>query len=246
MRRFAEDDRSRACGRLQVEQVDAVDEGSGSGRGDGGDGGGGGGGCSGGPDVADQAGRVGNGRAGEPNDARRRAERGRRGVQVGRRVDEQARFGVSAIGRRAVAAAAAAVAPVGRVDGVQRHEAAVLARLRQRLASLHRLVAPQLVLVVLGEVVDDDRDRQRDDEHAADAADAADDLAEDCLRHDVAVAHRRHGDRRPPERARDARVVRVVVLLGEVGERREHEDADGEEHDEQAELLVAALQRVAE
>ena len=38
----------------------------------------------------------------------------------------------------------------------------------------------------------------------------------------------------------------VLRLLGEVGETREHQDADGEEHDEHPELLVAALQRVAE
>ena len=127
------------------------------------------------------------------------------------------------------------------------HDAAVLPGFGERLPPLDRFLPPHLVLVELGEVVDDDRNRQRNDEHATDAAHAADELAERRDGYDVTVAHRRHGDRRPPERVRDARVLlRVGVLLGEVGEAREHEDADGEEHDEQAELLVAALQRVAE
>ena len=136
---------------------------------------------------------------------------------------------------------------VAQVGGAHRHDAAVLASLGQRLPPLDRLLPPHLVLVELGEVVDDDRDGQRDDEHATDAAHAADELPERRHRDDVTVADRRHGDRRPPERVGDARVgLRVVVLLGEVGEAREHEDADGEEHDEETELLVAALQRVAE
>ena len=127
------------------------------------------------------------------------------------------------------------------------YDTAVLSRLGQRLPSFDRLLAAHLILVELGEVVDDDRDGQRDDEHAADAAHAANELAQRRLGHNVAVPHSRHRDRRPPERRRDARVGLVVFrLFGEVGQAGEHQHADGEEHDEQAELLVAALQRVAE
>ena len=75
-----------------------------------------------------------------------------------------------------------------------------------------------LVLVEVGEVVDDDGYRQRDDQHAADAARGADQLAPHRLRAHVAVADRRHGDRRPPERLRDADELGAGhIVLGEVG-----------------------------
>ena len=95
-----------------------------------------------------------------------------------------------------------------------------------------------LVLVEVGEVVDDDGYGQGDDEHTADAARGADQLAADRRRAHVAVADRRHGDRRPPERLRDADELGAGhVVLGEVGERREDEHADRDEHHQQAELL---------
>jgi len=115
------------------------------------------------------------------------------------------------------------------------------------LPPIDHLLSGHLLLVERREVVDDDRYRQRDDEHPADAATGADQLPPASPRALISVPDRRHGDRRPPERARDADEVRArLVLLGEVDEAREDEDLDGEEHHEQAELLVAALQRVAE
>ena len=116
-----------------------------------------------------------------------------------------------------------------------------------QLPSLDRLLACYLLLVERREVVDDDRYRQRDDKDAADAARGADQLPPPGPWTLVAVPDRRHRDRRPPERARDAREVAArLVLLGEVDEAGEDEDLDGEEHHEQAELLVAALEREAE
>jgi len=116
-----------------------------------------------------------------------------------------------------------------------------------RLAPLEHLLTPHLVLVELGEVVDDDGDRQRDDQHAADTARRADQLAPPGLGIDVAVADRRHGDRRPPERLRDADELGLLdLLLGEVRQAGKDENADGDEHHEKSEFLVAATQGVAE
>jgi len=96
-----------------------------------------------------------------------------------------------------------------------------------------------LVLVEVGKVVDDDGYRQRNDEYAADAARGADQLAPDGRRSHIAVADRRHGDCRPPERFRDADELGVVdVVLGEVGETREDEHADRDKHHQQAEFLA--------
>ena len=115
------------------------------------------------------------------------------------------------------------------------------------LTPLNHLLAGHLLLVERREVVDDDRNRKRDDEDAADAARGAHQLSPPRPRELVAVADCRHRDRRPPERTRNAHEVRSrLVLLGEVDEAGEDEDLDGEEHHQQAELLVAALQREAE
>ena len=88
-----------------------------------------------------------------------------------------------------------------------------------------------LVLVELGEVVNDDGYRQSDDEYAADAARGADQLAPHRLRAHVAVADRSHGDRSPPERLRDAAELGAFdVVLGKVRETREDEHADRDKH----------------
>jgi len=122
----------------------------------------------------------------------------------------------------------------------------------RRLLSLHlpstdHLLAGHLLLVERREVVDDDWYRKSDDEHATDAARGADQFAPPGSRAVVAVANRRHRDRRPPERGRDAGELRArLVLLGEIDEAGEDEDFDAEEHHEQTELLVATTERVAE
>jgi len=116
-----------------------------------------------------------------------------------------------------------------------------------QLSSVDHLLARDLLLVERREVVDDDWNGQRDDQHSADAATSADQLSPAGPRTLVAVAYGRHGDGGPPERARDAREVAVrLVLLGEVNETREDQNLDGEEHHQQTELLVAALERVSE
>ena len=115
----------------------------------------------------------------------------------------------------------------------QRHRAVPPAGLLQVGASLQRLLTTDLVLVELGEVVDDDRDGQRDDEDAADTAEEADELAWHGLGHHVPVAHGGHGDGGPPEGVGDRGEVRAHHLaLGEVGEAGEDEDAQGEKHEE--------------
>ena len=107
-------------------------------------------------------------------------------------------------------------------------------------APLKRLLPPDLVLVELGEVVDDDGDGEGDDQDAADAAHQADTLAQEGLRHHVTVTHCGHGDGRPPKRGGDGGEGCVGHLpLREVAERGEDEHPHGHEHEEQPQLLVA-------
>jgi len=113
--------------------------------------------------------------------------------------------------------------------------------------SVNHLLPCHLFLVERCEVVDNDRYWQRNDQHPAHTARRAHQLPPASPRVLIAVPDRRHRDRRPPERVRDAGKVRVRnVFLGEVDETGEDEDLDGEEHHEQSELLVAALESVSE
>ena len=115
--------------------------------------------------------------------------------------------------------------------------------LLQRLLSLYSLLPLHLIVVELREVVDDDGDGERHDEHPGDGAAGAHEHAGPRLRADVSVADRGHGDDRPPEAGWDGGEARVLlVLLGEVAERGEDEDPHGEEQHQQAQLLVAVLQ----
>ena len=114
-------------------------------------------------------------------------------------------------------------------------------------SSLQRLLPPDLVLVELGEVVDDDGDGEGDDENSADTADQSHTLAGQGGGVHVAVAHRGHGDGRPPERGGNAGEGSLLHLsLSEVAEAGEDEDPHGDEHEEQAELLVAVPDGEAE
>ena len=113
----------------------------------------------------------------------------------------------------------------------------------QRLLSLYSLLPLHLIVVELREVVDNDGDGERHDEHPGDGAAGADQLAQARGGVDVSVAHRGHRDDRPPEAGGDGGEARVLlVLLGEVAERGEDEDPHGEEQHQQAQLLVAVLQ----
>ena len=113
--------------------------------------------------------------------------------------------------------------------------------LLQRLLSLNSLLPLHLIVVELREVIDDDGDGERHDEHPGDGAAGADQLAQARGGVDVSVAHRGHRDDRPPEAGGDGGEARVRVLLAEVAERGEDEDPHGEEQHQQAQLLVAVL-----
>ncbi len=115
------------------------------------------------------------------------------------------------------------------------------------LLTLHSLLLAHLVLVELGEIVDDDGNRQCNDQYAANRAHRADYLSQARRGRDVSVADGRHRDDGPPERLRDGPEGCVVlVLLGKVDERRENEDAHAEEEEQEAHLLVGVLERVSQ
>jgi len=95
-----------------------------------------------------------------------------------------------------------------------------------------------LVLVEVSKVVDDDGYRQCNDEHPADTASGTNQLAPYSRRAHVAIANRCHGDRGPPERLRDAdKGGALDVVFGEVGETREDQHADCNEHHQQSQFL---------
>ena len=110
----------------------------------------------------------------------------------------------------------------------------------QRLLSLYSLLPLHLIVVELREVVDNDGDGERHYEHPGDGAAGADQLAQARGGVDVSVADRGHRDDRPPEAGGDGGEARVLlVLLGEVAERGEDEDAHEDEEQEETELLAA-------
>ena len=120
-------------------------------------------------------------------------------------------------------------------------------RLLHVCSSLQRLLPPDLVLVELGEVVDDDRDGKCDDENSADTAHQTDTLPGQRGGVHVAVTHRGHRDGRPPERGWNACEGSLLHLsLREVAEAGEDEHPHGDEHEEEAELLVAVTDGEAE
>lgn len=103
--------------------------------------------------------------------------------------------------------------------------------------------------VVHGEIGDDDGHRESDGQHAGQRAQGADEHADVGAWHHVAVADCGHGDQRPPQTERNA--VEVVVRIGlnalrVVDEAGEYHDAEGEEKDEQHELLGGGAKRLYE
>jgi len=130
---------------------------------------------------------------------------------------------------------------------MERHDAALAFGALQRLAPLQRLLPSHLVFIELGKIVDDNRNGQRNDQHAADTTDAADDLAQGRGRVNVAVADGGHGDAGPPERFRYGQELGVrLFLFREVRQTGEYQHAHGQEQHEQAELLVRVAQREPE
>jgi len=88
------------------------------------------------------------------------------------------------------------------------------------------------------EVSGDDRYRYGERQYAGDGARRANQLADVADGHLVAVADRRHGNDRPPERVRDAVDLRAgLAELGVVDEAGEDEKADEQRHEEHAETF---------
>ena len=101
-----------------------------------------------------------------------------------------------------------------------------------------------LVRVEAIEMSGDDRYRNGQRQHSGDGARGADQSPRRTDGHLVAVADRRHGDDRPPERVRDAVHLRVVAAeLGVVDGAREDEQRDEQGDQEQAESFEAGLER---
>ena len=117
-------------------------------------------------------------------------------------------------------------------------------RHNQALLPLGCLLLLVLLLVKLLEVLSNDGDGQRHDKHPRDGAQGSDQLAKAGGGRHVAVTHGGHRDHDPVEGVGDGGVLGLLLLsLDEVAEGGEEEASDADEEDEQAELLVAVLQR---
>ena len=104
--------------------------------------------------------------------------------------------------------------------------------------------AASLVRVEAIEVTGDDRDGDRQRQHPGDGTRGADQPPRRPDGHLVAVADRRHGDDRPPERVGDAVHLRVVAAeLGVVDGAGEDEQGDEESDEEEAETFQTRLER---
>lgn len=119
---------------------------------------------------------------------------------------------------------------VPQVDMVEADDAALALGTVERLPPLQRLLAAHLVFVELGEIVNDDRNGQRDYQHAAYATHGTNDFAKRSGGVDVPVSDRGHGDSRPPKRfGYRYKLGLRFVFFGEVREGREDENAHCEE-----------------
>lgn len=106
---------------------------------------------------------------------------------------------------------------------MERHDAALAFGTLQRFAPLQRLLPSHLVFIELGKIVDDNRNGQRNDQHAADTTDAADNLSEIGGRVYVTVADGSHGDAGPPERLRYGQELGArLFFFSEVRQTREY------------------------
>ena len=104
-----------------------------------------------------------------------------------------------------------------------------------------------VVAVVVVEVGHDDGDGQRDGQHAGQHAHAAQQLAQYAQRHEVPVAHRRHGNDGPPEGVGDGGELRVRLVQLRVEDGAGEDDGgDAEEEDEHGELAHGGLERHAQ
>ena len=130
---------------------------------------------------------------------------------------------------------------------VEGDNGALQLRALQRLLPLHSLLFAHLLVIELSKVVYNNGNGQGNNQYTAHGTRRPNDLSQARMGTNVPVAHRTHRDNGPPERLGDAAKQRVLlVLLRKVAEAGEDEDAHGEEEHEQAQLLVAVLQREAE
>jgi len=96
---------------------------------------------------------------------------------------------------------------------VEGHDTSFALGALQRFTPLERLLPSHLVFIELGKIVDDNRNGQRNDQHAADTTDAADDFSQCRGRVNVAVTDGGHGDAGPPERLGYGQEFGVGFLL---------------------------------
>ena len=116
--------------------------------------------------------------------------------------------------------------------GLKGDETAAQLGPRHSLPPLQCFLSSHLILVVFGEVVDNNRDGQCDDQYPADAAEGADQLAPGGFRVDVAVAHRGHGDDCPPKSLRYAlEHDLILIFFCTKCQTGEHKDPYGHKHD---------------
>ena len=82
----------------------------------------------------------------------------------------------------------------------------------------------RVYLVKFCEIIDDNRNRQCDDQHAANAADAAHNFTQNSLWVDITVPHCCHSNACPPESFGNACVCRVFLKWGWVRRRKDESD----------------------
>lgn len=122
---------------------------------------------------------------------------------------------------------------VAQVDVVEGDDGALALGSFECLPPLKRLLTPHLVLVKLGEIVDNNGDGQRNYQYAANTAYRADDLAQRSRGVNVTVSDCGHGDAGPPEGFRNGNEFSPrLLLLGEVGKWGEYEHSHREEQHE--------------
>ena len=100
-----------------------------------------------------------------------------------------------------------------------------------------------MVIVELSKIVDNNWNGKSHHEDPRNSTAGSNELPQSGGGVDVPVAHRGHGDDRPPEGGGDGGEPRVLlVLLGKVTEGGEDENTHGQEQHQQAEFFVTILQ----
>ena len=132
---------------------------------------------------------------------------------------------------------------IPQVDVMERNDAALPLCPFKSLSPLEGFLPSHLVLVELGEIVNDNGNGQRDYQDTTYTTHTADHLAERGRGVDVAVSDGGHRDARPPKGFWNAYEFGPgLILLSEVGKTREYKDAHRQEEHQQAQLLVRVTQ----